>query len=378
VAVTLVFTHITIAAVTIFLHRYQTHRGLDMHPAPSHFFRFWLWMTTGMVTKEWVAVHRKHHSKVETPEDPHSPQVYGIKRVLWTGAELYQDGVLIPGTLEKFGKGTPDDWLERHIYTPHPLTGVGLMLIIDVALFGVYGITMWAVQMFWIPFFAAGVINGVGHWSGYRNYQSADTSTNMVPWGIIIGGEELHNNHHAFPSSAKFSMKPWEFDIGWVYIRIMERLGLAKVRRVAPQPIRIPEKTGLDLDAVKALVTNRVHVMADYAHNVFRQVYREEMRGTSGSYRKSLKLAKRLLNREDFLLDEQAKLHINQVLESHKSLEVVYQFRRSLQDLWNQRTASYESLLQSLQDWCRQAEASGVESLQRFARSLSGYASQAA
>ena len=235
VVFTLVVTHITIVSVTVFLHRSQAHRGLDLHPAVMHFFRFWLWMTTGMVTKEWVAIHRKHHAKCEKEGDPHSPILFGIWKVLFRGAELYREESNNKETMAKFGHGTPDDWLERNVYSKHSLWGVLTMLAIDVALFGAIGLTVWAVQMAWIPFWAAGVVNGIGHYWGYRNYNSPDTSTNVFPWGIVIGGEELHNNHHAHGTSAKFSAKWYEFDIGWCYINILKFLGLAKIKKVAPK-----------------------------------------------------------------------------------------------------------------------------------------------
>src|SRR5690349_15162697 len=235
VIVTLALTHVTIAAVTIYLHRCQAHRGLDLHPAVSHFFRFWLWLTTGMITKEWIAIHRKHHAKVETADDPHSPQTRGINTVLLRGAELYREESHNLETLAKYGHGAPNDWIERHLYTPHTWKGVGLMLIIDLVLFGPIGATIWAVQMLWIPVTAAGIINGIGHYWGYRNFACADASTNIVPWGIIIGGEELHNNHHAYGTTAKLSSQWYEFDIGWLYIQTLVFFRLATVRKVAPQ-----------------------------------------------------------------------------------------------------------------------------------------------
>ena len=232
---TLVLTHITIASVTIYLHRYSAHRALDLHPLPAHFFRLWLWLTTGQVTKEWTAIHRKHHAKCEQAEDPHSPHVHGIKTVLLSGAELYRKESKNKETLERYGHGTPDDWIERNIYSRFSWQGVAIMLIIDVALFGVLGLTLWAVQMMWIPVTAAGIINGAGHFWGYRNFEAPDASTNLVPWGIIIGGEELHNNHHTYPTSAKLSVKPYEFDLGWAYIRILQALGLASVKKTPPK-----------------------------------------------------------------------------------------------------------------------------------------------
>ena len=259
----LVVTQLTIFAVTLYLHRSQTHRGVDFHPVVAHFFRFWSWISTGMVTKEWVAIHRKHHAKVETEEDPHSPQIYGIRKVFWEGVELYREASEKREDMEKYGRGTPDDWIERVLYTGHPYWGPTLMLIIDLALFGAVGGVIWALQMVWIPFWAAGFVNGIGHWWGYRNFESADTSTNLSPWGVWIGGEELHNNHHAFPSSAKFSLRRWEFDIGWAAIRVFETLRLAKVLRVAPSLDIRPNMNLPDSETVKALLSHRFHVMSD-------------------------------------------------------------------------------------------------------------------
>ena len=267
---TLVLTHITIAAVTIFLHRHQAHRALDLHPLPSHFFRFWLWITTGMVTKEWTAVHRKHHAKCESEDDPHSPQIAGINKVLWQGTELYRKETRNAETLEKYGHGTPDDWIERHLYSRHALLGISSMLVIDLVLFGFIGLTIWAVQMLWIPFFAAGVINGIGHYWGYRNFQPEDASRNIVPWGILVGGEELHNNHHAYASSARLSNRWFEFDIGWLYIRMLETVGLAQVKKVAPKVRLVAAKAQCDLATVQAVVTHRYELLAKYANTLRR------------------------------------------------------------------------------------------------------------
>ena len=277
VGATLALTHVTIVAVTVYLHRHQAHRALDLHPALAHFFRFWLWLTTGMVTREWVAIHRKHHAKCETAEDPHSPQVEGIRTVLWQGAELYRRAAGDTESMERYGQGTPEDWLERHVYGPCNFLGVSLMLIADLALFGAAGLAVWAAQMLWIPFWAAGVINGLGHYWGYRNFDSPDAATNVAPWGILIGGEELHNNHHAFASSAKFSARPWEFDLGWAYIRLFATLGLARVRKLAPRPTLGEARPQLDLEAVKALTVNRLHVLADYRRRVLSPTLRAEV-----------------------------------------------------------------------------------------------------
>ncbi len=378
VAAALLMTHVTIAGVTIYLHRHQTHRGLDLHPIPSHFFRFWLWLSTGMVTKEWVAIHRKHHAKVETKDDPHSPQVFGIRKVLWQGAEVYRQESKNQETLDNYGHNTPDDWLERNLYTPYTSWGIRLMLVIDLVLFGAAGLTIWAVQMIWIPFTAAGVINGVGHWRGYRNYETADASTNIVPWGILIGGEELHNNHHAFGSSARLSSKWWEFDIGWLYIRILEILGLARVKKVAPEPVMVAAKPMIDMDTVRAVITHRFRVMAHYAEDVLERVHKEEVRLANGTYRAMLKRAKALLVREESLMSEEAKDRLQSVLSASQRLEIVYQYKQRLQEIWQRSTATQEHLLHALQEWCKQAEATGIQALQDFAQRLRGYSLQPA
>lgn len=378
VVVALALTHITIASVTIYLHRNQAHRGLDLHPAVAHFFRFWLWLTTSMVTREWVAVHRKHHAKCETEADPHSPQVKGINRVLWRGALLYRAEATNGETLEKYGHGTPDDWIERNLYSRFKVLGILLMAAINVALFGLAGLAIWAVQMLWIPFWAAGVINGIGHFWGYRNFEPTDASTNISPIGILIGGEELHNNHHAFPSSAKFALKPWEFDLGWFYIRGLERLGLARVKRVAPTPVIVPTKQTLDVDTVKAIVTNRLHVMSSYAHEVILPTLREESRQLGSAYQRLLRRARRPLVREESLIDERQRHRLESALSISERLQTVYEFRQRLQAVWNRSATSHEVLLKNLQAWCAQAEASGIQALQEFARKLRCYTLQPA
>jgi stearoyl-CoA desaturase (delta-9 desaturase) len=374
--VTLALTHVTIAAVTIYLHRAQAHRALDLHPAVAHFFRFWLWLTTGMVTAEWVAVHRRHHARCETAEDPHSPQVLGLRKVLLEGSELYRAAAADATLVERYSHGTPDDWVERNVYGRMRWQGVGLMLAIDFALFGAAGVAIWAVQMLWIPWWAAGVINGVGHYFGYRNFASPDAATNIVPWGIVIGGEELHNNHHAFPSSAKLSSRPWEFDIGWLYIRALERAGLAHVRRVAPTPHLSPTKSAIDLDTLKAVFTNRMHVLADYAREVIRPVSRLELCGDDAACRRLYRQAKRLLTREESRLDPASRERLAQLLQRSQTLAVVVDYRKRLQDLWDRTAASQDAMLHSLQEWCRQAEASGIRALADFARSLRHYTLQ--
>ncbi len=374
----LVFTHITIAAVTIFLHRTQAHRALNLHPLVSHFFRFWLWLTTGMVTRQWVAVHRLHHARCETPEDPHSPQVLGLRRVLSQGAELYRAKADDPAVTERYGHGTPDDWLEHHVYSKAPYAGISALVIIDFLLFGIPGIALWAVQMIWIPFWAAGVINGIGHYWGYRNYDAPDASRNISPWGILIGGEELHNNHHAFPSSAKLSSKWWEFDIGWLYIRLLSLLGLAEVRKVAPTPAFVPEKESVDLDTVRAVIRNRMHVMASYASDVLRPVVRKEVCDSAENCRKCYRQIKRLLENDEKKLDVTARERLARLLAESQALETVYRFRQQLKDVWGQTASSQEVLIKSLQDWCGNAEETGIQALQEFARTLRGYTLQPA
>jgi len=374
----LVLTHVTIAGVTIYLHRHQAHRALDLHPVISHFFRFWLWMTTGMVTREWVAVHRKHHAKCETPQDPHSPRVLGIRKVMWEGSELYRQAAANRETLEHYGHFTPVDWLERHLYSRFPWLGITLMLALDIALFGSLGVVLYAVQMAWIPFWAAGVINGVGHWWGYRNFETPDASRNITPIALLIGGEELHANHHAFPASARFSIKWWEFDLGWIWIRLLALLGLARVKKVAPRPVIIAGKYSIDRDTVRAVVVNRMHVMANYAREVIRPVLKQERRQAEGSCKRTLRRARALLTRETSLIDETARQRLDSLLEQFGNLRIVYHYRQQLQSVWARKATSQESLIKALQDWCLQAEATGISSLEAFARRLRGYSLQAA
>ena len=376
VLATLAITHITIASVTIYLHRHQSHHALELHPIASHFFRFWLWLTTGIVTKEWASIHRKHHAKCETVEDPHSPQVLGIKKVLLEGYELYRNEAANLETLEKYGRHTPDDWLEHKLYTGHSMLGIMLMLIIDVLLFGAIGITIWAVQMIWIPVTAAGIINGAGHYWGYRNFQPADASTNIVPWGILIGGEELHNNHHTFGSSAKFSSKWWEFDIGWLYIQTMKALGLARVKKIPPELTCDSAKQHIDVDTVKAVITARFLVMSQFAREVMQRVHREELKKADRADRESwtlLKRARRLMVREAGLLDEASRKWLDKALENNGTLKTVYVMKQKLQDVWQRSATTQEHLLQALQEWCREAEATGIESLHHFSQKLRTY-----
>ncbi|MFT5132617.1 MAG: stearoyl-CoA desaturase (delta-9 desaturase) [Gammaproteobacteria bacterium] len=373
VLITLGLTHVTIASVTIFLHRHQTHRALDLHPCISHFFRLWLWLTTGTVTKEWVAIHRKHHARVEADEDPHSPQRVGVLKVLLQGAELYRKEARNPETLEKYGFQTPDDYLERKLYSRFSVLGLFIMLAFNLACFGFIGLTIWAIQMAWIPMFAAGVINGLGHWWGYRNFESADASTNIIPLGMFIGGEELHNNHHAFASSARFSSKWYEIDLGWSYIKLMQSLGLAKVKKLAPKLAHDSAKEGVDLDTVKAVIANRLHIMSVYARDVVKQVYKEEKSKASETSKDFFKRGKRWLIRHENLMDTHAKQRLEDLLAQSHSLSVVYEYRQKLQALWQEKTASQEGLLDALQEWCQQAEQTGIKALEDFAQTMRGY-----
>jgi stearoyl-CoA desaturase (delta-9 desaturase) len=378
---TLVMTHVTIASVTIFLHRAQAHRALDLHPAVSHFFRFWLWLTTGMVTKEWVAIHRKHHAKVETPDDPHSPQTRGIQTVFWKGTELYRAESNNQETMAKYSHGVPDDWIERNLYSRYSWQGVGLMLAVNLALFGPIGASIWAVQMMWIPVTAAGIINGIGHYWGYRNFACADASTNIVPWGIIIGGEELHNNHHAYGTSAKLSSQWYEFDIGWMYIRTLAFLRLANVRKVAPQIRFDRDKAVADLATLQAVITHRYHVATSYARSL-RATYAAELaslkeRAGRGMHVPSAKRMKRFLLADPSTLtaDEREELSAAlPALERSKSLATIYAMRQDLSALWERSHESSEQLLARLQDWCRRAEASGIAPLAAFSYKLRRYA----
>jgi stearoyl-CoA desaturase (delta-9 desaturase) len=372
---TLVVTHFTILSVTIFLHRSQAHRALDLHPLPAHFFRFWLWMTTGMVTKQWVAIHRKHHAKCETPDDPHSPQTRGIKTVLLQGAELYRAEAKVQETQKKYGHNTPDDWIERNLYTRHSALGVSLMLIIDMALFGALGLSVWAVQMLWIPINAAGIINGIGHYWGYRNFEAPDASTNVAPWGIVIGGEELHNNHHTYPTSAKFSIKPFEFDIGWGYIRALEMLGLAKVRKTAPQMKLGAVKPVADGKTLEAIIANRYEVMARYGKELKRACAAElehlKAQGAQNTPKwAELSVAKRWLHRDDDKIPSAVKPQMERALSASPALAKLVVMREELRQLWTRTNVSAEQLVLDLQGWCHRAEESGIAALQDFSRKL--------
>ena len=373
--VLLVFTQLTIFSVTLFLHRSQAHRGVDFHPALNHFFRFWTWLTTSMITREWVAIHRKHHAKVETAEDPHSPQTRGIGKVLREGAELYREARNDRASIEQYGKGAPDDWIERHLYTRHANLGPVALAVVNFLLFGLPGIALWAIQMAWIPFWAAGVVNGLGHWWGYRNFESADTSTNLTPWGVWIGGEELHNNHHAFPSSARFSMRRWEFDIGWAAIKGLEKVGLAKVLRVAPSLDIRPNIAVPDGETLRALLSHRFQAMTDYQRNVLKPALREEAAAAGAKLRALLprKLRKGMVDDGRWLKPD-ARAQLQAWIASKPRIQTLIEYRARLSEVLESRSHDAGEKLKRLQAWCAEAEASGVRALQDYAARLRGYA----
>jgi stearoyl-CoA desaturase (Delta-9 desaturase) len=380
VVVALAFTHVTIAAVTIYLHRSQSHRALDLHPVVAHFFRFWLWLTTGMVTKHWVAIHRKHHAKVETVDDPHSPITHGIGKVFWQGSELYRAEAKNAETLAKYGHGTPDDWIERNLYTRHEVLGVALMLIVNFMLFGAIGVTIWAVQMLWIPVTAAGVINGIGHYWGYRSFACDDASTNIVPWGILIGGEELHNNHHAYATSAKLSSKWYEFDIGWMYIRAFAAVGLADVRKIAPKLRKADAKPAPDLATLQAVITHRYHVAAAYARSLKAAcatelaTLRMRVQQDQATRLPSAGRVKRWLTTGPSGWSPSEREDVESTVAQSHVLAKIVAMRAELSALWDRSTESSEQLLAKLQDWCSRAESSGIPPLARFAHKLRRYA----
>ncbi|MBC7780009.1 MAG: fatty acid desaturase [Proteobacteria bacterium] len=373
----LVMTHITIAAVTIYLHRHQAHRGLELHPLVAHFFRFWLWLTTGMVTREWVAIHRKHHARCETVDDPHSPQIFGIRKLMLEGTELYRAESKNRETIEKFSLGTPDDWIERNLYSRFSGLGPWSMLAIDVIAFGPIGLTLFAVQMLWIPVFAAGVINGVGHYWGYRNFAAEDASRNIVPWGILIGGEELHNNHHAYASSAKLSSKWFEFDIGWFYIRVLETVGLARVKKVAAQVRLDASKTVADMDTLDAVIAHRYDVLWRYGklmHATWRVEFEKLKLRAPEFPHVDFTTMRHWLQREEHEVPETVRPALSQVLQHSQALQITYRMRHELAALWQRSSASKEQLVQQLQDWCARAEHSGVAPLREFSMRLRSYA----
>jgi stearoyl-CoA desaturase (delta-9 desaturase) len=369
-----VVTQLTIFTVTLYLHRSQTHRGVDFHPVLAHFFRFWSWVSTGMITKEWVAIHRKHHAKCETPDDPHSPKIFGINTVLWKGVDLYRVESMNAETMVKYGKGTPDDWIERNVYSRSAYAGPTLTFIVNIALFGIWGVAISAFQMIWIPFWAAGVVNGLGHWWGYRNFETADMSKNLSPWGFWIGGEELHNNHHAFPSSAKFALRKFEFDIGWATIRLFETLGLAKVLRVAPSLDVRANMQLPDTETLKALLSHKFEVMTDYFRGVISPTLREEAANAGAKVKALPRALRKALANGGRWLDERSRERLQDEVKQRPLLAKVCEFRARLATVLERSNGSGEAMLANLQDWCREAEASGIRALQEFAVRVRGYA----
>ena len=371
----LVVTQLTIFSVTLYLHRSQAHRGVDFHPVLAHFFRFWTWLTTSMITREWAAIHRKHHAKCETEDDPHSPMHKGIGNVLWKGGDMYREARLDRASIEQYGKGCPDDWIERHLYTPHATMGPVAMLLVNFVLFGAWGVAIWAIQMAWIPFWAAGVINGLGHWWGYRNFETTDTATNLTPWGVWIGGEELHNNHHAFPSSAKFALRKWEFDIGWAAIKLLESVKLAKVLRVAPTLDLRPNIHVPDGETLKALVAHRFQAMTDYQRNVLKPALREEAAAAGAKLRALLprKLRKGMVDDGRWLKPD-ARAQLQAWIASKPRIQTLVEYRARLAEVLESRSHDAGEKLKRLQAWCAEAEASGVRALQDYAARLRGYA----
>ncbi|MBW7471532.1 fatty acid desaturase [Marinobacter sp. M216] len=372
ILVALGMTHITIVSVTLYLHRHSAHNSLDLHPVLKHFFRFWLWMTTAQNTKEWTAIHRKHHAKCETEEDPHSPVVLGIRKVLFEGAELYATAAT-PETLERYGQRTPEDWIERNVYSRYKMLGVMLMAGLDLALFGVNGIWIWALQMMWIPVWAAGVVNGIGHWFGYRNFECADNARNISPLGILIGGEELHNNHHTYPNSSKLSRRWYEFDIGWGYIRLFQLFGLAKPKGYRPIAHHVPGKQDVDVETVQAIANNRFDIMRQYRKRVMEPALRQQKALMDDEIRPRYRKLKQLLSREVSLIHPKEKETLESVLERNAMLRQLYEKSHELQALWRQRGLKPQEKLNALMKWCREAEASGIRYLEEFAEHLRAY-----
>ncbi len=375
---TLVLTHISIICVTVYLHRCQAHRAMDMHPALAHFFRFWTWLTTATITKEWVSVHRKHHAKCETEDDPHSPVVKGLKTVLLKGAELYFEEINNQETITRYSKGCPDDWVEKNVYQKYKMLGIAIMFVVNLILLGPIGITVWAVQMIWMPFHAAGIINGIGHAMGYRNFECADAATNITPLAIWIGGEELHNNHHTYPNSAKLSVKKWEFDIGWMYIRTFEILGLVKNVRRGPVAHVDNNKLELDFDAAMAAANNRFQIMAKFYQTVIKPVVAEQKKQADDSGRALFKRAKRIIAKEDSLLSDSYRQQLTELTDMNEIMETIYQMKQDLLQVWKKRTATKDDLLNAMQDWCKEAENSGIRALEDFSHTLKQYSTRIA
>ena len=370
---TLVVTHISIVAITLYLHRGVCHSAIEIKPLLAHFFRFWLWLTTSMRTADWVAVHRKHHAKCETIDDPHSPAYYGIETVLLRGADLYHEEKNNPETLEKYSQNCPTDWVEEKIYTGMNNIGILLLFILNIILFGVVGIIIWAIQMAWTPIFAAGGINGAGHYWGYRNYDTSDDSTNMIPLGIVIGGEELHNNHHAFPTAAKFSLKPWEFDLGWMYIKLFSLLGQIKVKRLAPITIINEPSKSLDHETGYALLKSKLTVITNYSKIVLKPLMKHEHKKANGELKRLLNRSKCTLVREPHRITNQENNTLDIIFDKCASLKIAYDLRNKLFDILHSRNLKHDKFIDSINQWCEEARSVGIESLVDFSIWLRGY-----
>jgi len=378
----LLMTHVTILSVTLYLHRSIAHRAAVFHPALAKFFRIWLWMSTGMSALEWAAVHRKHHAKCETPEDPHSPQQKGLWRVMWAGAWLYTQEAANADTIERFGKGAPNDKMEA-FFRKHSLAGLGLMLGIDLALFGVWGFPVFVLQIAWIPFWAAGVVNGVGHFWGYRNFDSEDQSRNILPWGIIIGGEELHNNHHAFPSSAKLSCKKGEFDLGWAWLVMLERLNLVDIKRAARAP-ELGVEQAIDRGTLDAVLAFRHHAQADLRRALtpsLRAKFRAVLQDARDRGDSSLSGA-RFRHFRSWFFNESARkprsawiARFESIAHSDAALRKARESALSLKTLWERSHVTADELLERLKAWARDAESHPMDGFQQFIRRLSRYKS---
>jgi len=373
VVYTLVVTHITIVCITLYLHRGVCHSAIEIRPVLAHFFRFWLWLTTSMRTADWVAIHRKHHAKVETIEDPHSPAFYGISTVFLQGADLYHEEKNNKETIDKYSQNCPTDWIEEKLYTGRNNLGILLLFIANIILFGVVGIIIWSIQMAWTPIFAAGGINGAGHYWGYRNFDTNDDSTNMSPLALIIGGEELHNNHHAFPTAAKFSLKPWEFDIGWLYIKIFSLLGQVRVKRLATKTIISSPNNSLDSETGYALLKSKITVITNYTRNVLKPILYDETRNAKNDIKKLLRQSKNTLARQPNRISNQDTTRLQEIFKECSSLQTVYHLRNQLYDILHARNTEHENFIETLNRWCEDAKSTGIDCLNDFSDSLKGY-----
>ncbi len=370
---TLIVTQITIMAITLYLHRGICHSAIDIRAPLAHFFRFWLWFTTSMKTADWVAIHRKHHAKVETIDDPHSPIVHGINTVLFRGADLYAEEKANEETIKKYSHNCPNDWIEHKIYSGKSNLGILFLFILNILMFGVVGIIIWAIQMMWTPIFAAGGINGVGHYYGYRNFDTADESTNMMPIAFFIGGEELHNNHHAYPTAAKFSYKPWEFDIGWLYIKIFSIIGLVKVKRLAPKTIVEETSKELDSETAYALLRSKILVITNYTKKVINPIMKKETKSASNELKKLIKKSKTSFLRQPDRISNQSITDLQMIFNENNSLSIVYNLKNKLHSILNSKYSKLDKFKDTINEWCLEAKSQGIDDLNDFSESLKGY-----